>query len=88
MNPAVRELFRQNLLRQLDAAAPVALPMPQLSVGALVRGFTPTDGELAADLQYLADKGLVVAADKTVSPENKRWRITAAGCDHVAENPL
>lgn len=88
MNPAGRELFRNNLLHQLDAVAPSALPVPQLKVGAQIMGFLPSTPELDAELQYLADKGLVVAEDKAISPENKRWRITAAGRDHVAAHPL
>ncbi len=88
MNPATRELFRHNLLKQLDAVAPHSMPLAQLKVGAQIGGFTPTDAELDAELQYLADKGLVATAEKILSPENKRWRITADGRDHVAANPL
>lgn len=88
MTPAARELFRQNLLSQLDAVAPSALPVPSLLVGAKIGGFKPTDQEIQAELTYLEDLGLIVAAAKAISPENKRWRITAAGRDHVAANPL
>jgi len=31
------------------------------------------------ELIYLADKGLVAALPKLISPENEAWRITAAG---------
>jgi DNA-binding PadR family transcriptional regulator len=44
-----------------------------------------TRGELAGELQYLADKGLVVAVEKPVSPEMAVWRITAAGRDYLAQ---
>lgn len=87
MNAATRELFRHNLIAQLCAnGAPMRVPA--LKVGAMAGGFAPTDDEIDAELLYLADKGLVVVTDKLVSPELKRWRVTADGRDYAATEGL
>jgi hypothetical protein len=41
---------------------------------------------VAVELQYLADKGMVATVNKSISPENLCWRITAAGRDFIAAN--
>jgi DNA-binding PadR family transcriptional regulator len=40
------------------------------------------------EVDYLADKGLVAAEAKVISPEVKRYRTTAAGRDFLAEAGL
>lgn len=44
-----------------------------------------TRAEVEAELQYLTDKDLIVETDKVISPEQRAWRITAAGRDHHAQ---
>ena len=88
MNAASLELFRHNLIAQLCVVGPVGMRPAALKVGAKAGGFDPSDEQLDAELQYLADKGLVVAQDKAISPELKRWRITAAGRDYAAQEKL
>ncbi|MFA6962432.1 MAG: hypothetical protein WC205_16880 [Opitutaceae bacterium] len=88
MNATARELFRQNLIAQLAAAGAVGLKPAMLKVGAKVGGFEPADKELDDALDYLADKKLVMVIDKTISPENKRWKITSAGYDYAAQEGL
>lgn len=88
MTAKSRELFRQSLLMQLNQAAPYAVPAEILKVGAVSGGFAVTDQELAAELDYLADKQLIAATAKLISPENKRWKITAPGRDALAEAGL
>lgn len=87
MNAATRELFRQNLIAQLCASG-VSMRVPALKVGAKAGGFEPSDDQIDAELLYLADKGLVAVADKLVSPELKRWRVTADGRDYAAQEGL
>ena len=87
MNAPTRELFRQNLIAQL-AANGVAMKPAALKIGAKTQGFEPTDDELDAELQYLADKKFVAPVDKAISPELKRWRITADGRDYAATEGL
>ena len=42
--------------------------------------------DVTAEMQYLADKGMTVPVNKTISPENACWRITANGRDFLATN--
>jgi len=46
---------------------------------------TPQDSALERELQYLEDKAQVAQVLKGISPENRAWRITAAGRDYLAE---
>jgi hypothetical protein len=83
-----RELFRKALLNVLDTNA----SRFGLSVGGLITfleiyGFRNAPGsDVAAELQYLCDKGLVAPIGKQISPENVSWRITAEGRDFLATN--
>lgn len=88
MKPAARELFRAQLLRQLDEVTPNPLRTAALAMLARASGFIVTEEECTAELHYLADKDLVERPAKTISPEVAEWRITAAGRDHVAQAPL
>jgi hypothetical protein len=80
-----REQIRLSLLRHCDAAAQYGLATPllrQLLASEGLRGLDPA--QLRAELQYLADKGLLTQLPKLISPENEAWRITAAGRDLLA----
>ena len=84
-----RETIRLCALRHLDALRTGA----RFGIGTAVllqlirsEGFRElTAPDLEAELQYLADKGLIEDAVKLVSPENRNWRITATGRDHYAQ---
>jgi hypothetical protein len=87
MNPAQLELFRVCLLQQLRAAGDGSLAVAMLLAGAKLAGFDSADEPLVrATLAYLADKGFAAPVAKAISPENRRWRITAAGTDFLAES--
>lgn len=88
MSPAERELLRLNFLQQLDAVAPHSLRLPQLRNGARIGGFSPSDEQLLAELDYLLGKGLVATPPKAISPEIGQWKISATGRDHVAQCPI
>ena len=88
MNAATRELFRLELIKQLAVIGPVGAKTALLKVQARAAGFEPTDAEIDAELAYLDDKGLVAIKDKAISPELKRWRITAEGRDYAAQEGL
>lgn len=86
MTSAEREQLRLSLLRLLDAN-PTSYG---LSLGVLTQmtrsegrpGLSP--GDVQAELLYLADKGLVMTVQKSISPEMSAWRIRAAGRDEYA----
>ena len=89
MTPQQRELLRNHLLLALEASGPYSPTLPVLRVNLRVAGHPHvTDEEIAAELAYLRDKGMAAPETKAVSPENARWRITAAGRDHLATEDL
>lgn len=88
MDAALRQQFRQELIKQLAAIGPVGARAVQLKLGSRAAGFSPTDEVVDAALDYLIDKGLVVIKDQSVSPEVKRYKITAAGVDYAAQEGL
>jgi hypothetical protein len=90
MTAAERERLRLSLLQQLrEVGADSSLPLSTIVLGARLAGFnTATEETVRGELVYLLDKGCVATPQKTISPENKRWRITAAGTDYLAESGL
>jgi hypothetical protein len=88
MTPAIREQFRLKLLQLVDTAGSVGMRVPAIDTHLAAHGYDHTEGELVAEIAYLADKVLLVQVDKILSPELKRWRITAAGRDFLAEQGL
>ena len=87
MNPEQRENLRLGLLQVLaDHNLRWGMPERGLPVCLLTeRGIPCQPDEMAAELQYLADAGLVETMNKVISPELRSWRITKAGRDHLAE---
>jgi hypothetical protein len=88
MTPASRELFRRNLLRQLVQIRAFAAPAAVLRNGAQIEGFDVSIAVVTDEMQYLCDKGLAREESKLLSPEVKRWRLTAEGRDYVAQEGL
>lgn len=88
MTPETRELLRLTLLQLAAPAGSTGLTLSSYHLGVRTRGIScPTDA-IADALQYHEDKGLLVTLEKTVSPELKRWRITASGRDFLAAEGL
>ncbi len=87
MNPEPRELFRLALLRVLEAnPTRFGLGPSALAHLAVRFGFPwPGAADLQREVQYLEDKGYIVQVHKNLSPENRAWRITAAGRDYLAQ---
>ena len=84
MNPWQVEQIRLSLLRYLAEATPYPLSEPLLLQCLRCEGWTEASSTVARELAYLADKRLVEAVPKIISPENPTWRITSAGRDFVA----
>ena len=84
MNPTMREQLRLMVLTTLDLSKPYALGVSDLRLG-LASGFRQlSDAEIEAEILYLADKGFVRSPERTISPENKKWTVTAVGRDFLA----
>lgn len=86
LNPQQREDLRVAMLEVLEANA-TRHGLGIVGLAFLVKrfGFEPTNAQVLAEMTYLEDRHLVVCLDKVISPENKFWRITAAGRDFLAE---
>jgi hypothetical protein len=88
MDNPTRELFRENLIAQLACAGAIGMKLAGLKLGARAGGHEISDKEMVDELDYLEGKGLVAPIDKLISPENRRWKITAAGRDFAAAHGL
>jgi len=87
MDTEQRELFRLALLRIFDANQ-TRYGLGLAALGHLGRSygfFNSGAPQLERELRYLQDKGYIGQLFKTISPENRVWRITAAGRDFLAE---
>lgn len=85
MNAEELELLREAILRVLAAnKTPFGVPIEAVRLRVYHLGFSVDRDQLLPELDYLVDKGLVALKDKTISPEVRAWRITAAGRDYLA----
>lgn len=85
MIPAQRESLRHCLLEVAETnGSRFGLTADAFAVLVARFGFRVGADRVAEELQYLADKGLVVAVEKRISPEVEAWRISADGRDFVA----
>jgi len=96
MNAEQKELFRKALLRVLDAnRTRFGLSVVALSFQLGQFGFTPQNSggvealkeAIQDELDYLAGKQLVEEAQKTISAENRAWRLSPTGFAFVDANP-
>lgn len=77
------ELVRQNLLSQLDAAYPLALPIQTLQQGLSVAGLQLTEEQLLKELAYLLDKSFLTSLHSELCPCNMRYKISTKGIDFL-----
>ena len=86
--PAQREQIRLGLLRHLeDNPARFGLATALLRSFLAAEGFALDQPLVELELEYLQGKGLVESPGKAISPELRAWKITAAGRDHLAQQP-
>lgn len=86
MNPIEREQLRLSLLRFLEEN-PTKMGMGAGLLLQMARSegrSELTRAEVLAELQYLSDKGFVADVAKSISPENRCYRITGQGRDFIA----
>jgi len=87
MNTEQKENFRNALLRVLEERASDKFGLSLKAVAVFLHQFgfpASSADDINAELQYLADKGMVALVGKPISPENRCWRITAGGRDFLA----
>ena len=85
MNAELREIFRTTILRACGVNGENGVGLEVIEIVVRTAGIKATRDEIAEECAYLVDKGFLARAPKAISPENKRWRITAAGRDFLAE---
>ena len=79
------ELIRQNLLSQLEAAYPMALPIQILKQGLLLAGLHLLHHQLEKELEYLHDKGFLAQTSSELCPYNKRYKLSTKGIDFLED---
>ncbi|MEM8549791.1 MAG: hypothetical protein AAGF10_03290 [Verrucomicrobiota bacterium] len=78
---------RNSILLALHAIAPGSFAEQAILHAVQAAGYPRMDEpSLKRDLEYLKDKGLVVSAPAVLNKGQTRWRITAAGTDHLEEH--
>ena len=86
MKPADLEQLRLSLLRYLDEnPTRFGLNAAFLRQRAVSEGFSVDVPAVERELDYLTEKKLIEPVAKEVSPENRAWKITAAGRDYRAQ---
>jgi hypothetical protein len=82
-----KELFRVAVLRVFAAnKTRFGLGLPAVAHLATLFGFTDVAPEETAEaVEYLEHKQLLAEVPKTISPENRAWRITPAGVAFLDE---
>ncbi len=86
MTAEQRELFRLALLRVAEANdTRWGLLAQAFAIHANQFGFSAKLDETMRELEYLEEKGFLKMPGKNISPENRAWKITAAGRDELAQ---
>ena len=85
MTPQQCEQLRLSLLRYLDLnPARWGLSASLLCQFVRNEGSPASADDVERELDYLKDKGLVIALGKLISPELLAWKISASGRDYLA----
>jgi hypothetical protein len=90
MNATEKENLRRAILTVADAnLSRYGLSVVAFKLHVSNLGFPEASAEqIQPEVQYLAEKELLVEVPKHLSPENRLWRITAKGRDFIAANAV
>jgi hypothetical protein len=88
MNAELREQFRLRILQLIDACGALGMRANTLTIQLNGAGFQVQQRDVDTEVTYLRDKEFLAEVAKAISPELKRWRVTAAGRDFLAEQGL
>tara|TARA_B100000989_G_C19399408_1_gene409293 strand:- start:262 stop:531 length:270 start_codon:yes stop_codon:yes gene_type:complete len=83
MNPEYRQLTRNALLLQLEAASPAPLPIGTLRQGIRIAGIQLEHKGLEKELEYLSSKGFVDKHAATLSAGHQLYTLTAFGLEYL-----
>jgi len=87
MTAEQKENLRLQALKAIGAAKGYAVTLSQILPGLAHPLRTQPTEDIEAELLYLKDKGFVESEKKEIGTV-KRWRITAAGRDYLAEEGM
>jgi hypothetical protein len=82
MTPEQKKLLRDALLATLVTAAPISLPIGTLRNAARAAGFSLSDTEVEAHLDYLVDLDMATVTKERLSAGVRRWKAGAAGVEY------
>ena len=89
LNEEQKEMLRNAILMQLNAARATGLRTNPIMVGCRLAGFQALEeNDLAKNLRYLESHGLIARDDKTISKAVAVYLITDAGVAHLDEAGL
>lgn len=80
--------IREEILVQLEAVRPGSREASRIARCARSAGVEMNEAECNREADYLAGKGLVERIRDEADPSVKRWKITPAGVDYLAEKGL
>lgn len=80
------ENFRHAILKVAQAnESRFGLGVDAFKLHVAAYGFTSVSAaDVRREAEYLADKKLLREVNKTLSPENRVWQLTAEGRDYIA----
>lgn len=84
MTPEQKELYRENILRQLEVGIPVH--DKTILIGLKCGGFDTSESEMNTELEYLIEKGLVRRVVSEFSVGKKHYKLTATGVEYLEAN--
>ena len=84
MNAEQKEIYRENILTQLQGGFPVH--DKTILIGLRCAGFNTNESELNAELEYLIEKGFVRRERAEISAGKKHYKLTAAGVEFLEAN--
>lgn len=80
--------IREEILVQLEAVRPGSREASRIARLARSAGVDMSEDDCIREADYLAGKSLVERVRDEADPSVKRWKITPAGVDYLAEKGL
>lgn len=87
-DPALKELLRDKLLQLAETSGRRGMTLAGFRNGVTANGFTLMDEELATELDYLTNKGLLTRQSAALSAGLHRYSLTAAGREYLEANHI
>lgn len=83
-----KQIIREKILRQAHASGPRGITAEVAQRGVALAGFALESNQIALELHYLTDKGLLSIGAAALSAGARRFAITAAGIEYLESEGL